>query len=65
MQRKLIRHRRQLVKDRNRVQNRIKSDMSFYGQKLPSDEGSWSRAFLSELSQLSENDARFGLSLPC
>ena len=63
MQRKLIRHRRQLVNDRNRVQNRIKSDLSFYGQKLPSDRGFWSRAFLSELSQLSENDARFGLSL--
>ena len=63
MQRKLIRHRRQLVNDRNRVQNRIKSDLCFHGQKLPSDQGFWSRAFLSELSQLCENDARFGLSL--
>ncbi len=47
MRRKLVRHRHPLVNDRNRVQNRIKSDLSFYGQKLASDEGSWSLAFLS------------------
>ena len=63
MQRKLIRYRRQLVNDRKRVQNRIKSNLCFHGEKLPSDQGFWSRAFLSELSQLSESDARFGLSL--
>ena len=63
IQRKLIRHRRQLINDRNRVQNRIKSDLCFHGEKLPSDQGFWSRAFLSELSQLSERDASFGLSL--
>ncbi len=62
-QRKLIRHRRQLMGNRVRVQNRIKAELSFHGQKLSSDQGSWTQSFLLELTNLAQSDSRFGLSM--
>lgn len=43
--RQVIRRRRQLIKDRIRVQNRIKSELCFFGVPLPRPRGAWSENF--------------------
>ena len=39
--RQVVRRRRQLVTDRVRTQNRIKSELQFYGISLPTPKGKW------------------------
>jgi transposase len=50
--RQVIRRRRQLIGDRVRTQNRIKSELRFFGIELPEPTGRWSRAFLTNLHRL-------------
>ena len=53
--RQVVRRRRQLVRDRVRIQNRIKAELQLYGIYLPQPTGKWSRVYLENLSRL-----RFG-----
>ena len=50
--RQVVRRRRQLVRDRVRVQHRIKSELRFRGYPLPSSRGRWSQAFVCGLRTL-------------
>lgn len=54
--RQVIRRRRQLVGDRVRVQNRIKSEMRFYGLELPAASRAWSAAYVSNLGRVKLGD---------
>ena len=51
-ERQVVRTRRQLVRDRVRVQNRIKALLRFYGVPLPEHQGTWSKRFFENLSRL-------------
>jgi len=53
--RQVARRRRQLIGDRVRTQNRIKSDLRFHGVPFPEIQGKWSRAFIENLHRI-----RFG-----
>jgi len=44
--RQVLRRRRQLIGDRIRTQNRIKSELMFYGIPLPQIRGNWSKTFM-------------------
>ena len=50
--RQVIRRRRQLVVDRVRTQNRIKSELQFYGIDLPSPRGKWTQVYFSNLKRI-------------
>jgi transposase len=50
--RQVIRRRRQLVGDRVRTQNRIKSELQFYGIDLPSPRGKWTQVYFSNLKRI-------------
>lgn len=50
--RQVIRRRRQLVGDRVRVQNRIKSELYFYGVDLPTPRGKWSQVYFANLQRI-------------
>ena len=50
--RQVIRRRRQLVGDRVRTQNRIKSELSFYGIYLPAPRSKWSRVYFTNLQRI-------------
>ena len=50
--RQVIRRRRQLVRDRVRTQNRIKSELSFYGVDLPAPKGKWTKIYFDNLSRI-------------
>lgn len=50
--RQVIRRRRQLVGDRVRTQNRIKSELSFFGVDLPSPRGKWTQVYFSNLQRI-------------
>jgi transposase len=50
--RQVIRRRRQLVGDRVRTQNRIKSELCFYGIDLPAPHGQWSRVYFANLQRI-------------
>lgn len=54
--RQVFRRRCQLVKDRVRVQNRIKSELRFYGIPLPYSTKRWTGEFVSNLLRLRFND---------
>ena len=45
--RQVIRRRRQLVGDRVRTQNRIKSELCFYGIDLPTPRSKWSQVYFA------------------
>jgi transposase len=47
--RQVVRRRRQLIGDRVRVQNRIKSELQFYGIALVGPRGPWPRAYVERL----------------
>jgi transposase len=47
--RQVIRRRHQLVGDRVRTQNRIKSELYFYGIDLPAVRGKWSQVYFINL----------------
>jgi transposase len=53
--RQVVRRRRQLVRDRVRTQNRIKSELQFYGISLPAPKGRWTHIYFDNLSRI-----RFG-----
>ena len=50
--RQVIRRRRQLVGDRVRTQNRIKSELCFYGIDLPAPQGQWSKVYFENLQRI-------------
>jgi transposase len=47
--RQVVRRRRQLIGDRVRVQNRIKSELQFYGVELVGPRAPWPRAYVERL----------------
>jgi len=51
-ERQVIRTRRQLIRDRVRIQNRIKAELRFYGIDLPAPTGQWSKAYFENLQRL-------------
>ena len=50
--RQVIRRRRQLVGDRVRTQNRIKSELYFYGIDLPAPRGKWTHVYFTNLQRI-------------
>ena len=50
--RQVIRRRRQLVGDRVRTQNRIKSELCFYGIDLPTPRSKWSQVYFTNLQRI-------------
>ena len=54
--RQVIRRRRQLVGDRVRTQNRIKSELCFYGIDLPAPQGQWSKVYFANLQRIKFKD---------
>jgi transposase len=50
--RQVIRRRRQLVGDRVRTQNRIKSELCFYGVDLPTPRTKWSQVYFANLQRI-------------
>ena len=50
--RQVIRRRRQLVGDRVRTQNRIKSELCFYGIDLSAPQGQWSKVYFENLQRI-------------
>ena len=50
--RQVIRRRRQLVGDRVRTQNRIKSELCFYGIDLPAPRSKWSQVYFANLQRI-------------
>ena len=50
--RQVIRRRRQLVGDRVRTQNRIKSELCFYGIDLPVARSRWSQVYFANLQRI-------------
>jgi transposase len=50
--RQVIRRRRQLVSDRVRTQNRIKSELQFYGIDLPAPQGKWTQVYFTNLQRI-------------
>jgi len=54
--RQVIRRRRQLVGDRVRTQNRIKSELCFYGIDLPTPRGPWTQVYFANLQRIKFNN---------
>lgn len=54
--RQVVRRRRQLIGDRVRVQNRIKSELLLHGLELPKPTGCWSEAYFENLCRVRFND---------
>ncbi|MFC1579678.1 IS110 family transposase [Thermodesulfobacteriota bacterium] len=54
--RQVARRRRQLVEDRVRTQNRIKSELQLYGIYLDEPKGKWSRTYLESLHGIQFKD---------
>ena len=50
--RQVVRRRRQLIRDRVRTQNRIKSELRFYGVCLPEPRGPWTQIYFDNLQRL-------------
>ena len=50
--RQVIRRRRQIVRDRVRVQNRIKAELNFYGIDLPAPHGKWTQIYFGNLCKI-------------
>ena len=50
--RQVLRRRRQIVRDRVRVQNRIKSELTFYGIDLPAPRGKWTQIYFGNLCRI-------------
>lgn len=58
--RQVIRTRRQLINDRKRKQNQIKSFMAQYGLELPKEQGAWTKRFVWHLKRIRFNDRWLG-----
>jgi transposase len=54
--RQVIRRRRQLIGDRVRTQNRIKSELRLYGLTVPETSVKWSQAYIINLHRLTFNN---------
>lgn len=54
--RQVIRRRRQIVRDRVRVQNRIKAELTFYGIDLPAPQGKWTQVYFGNLCKIKFRD---------
>ena len=54
--RQVLRRRRQLMNDRIRIQNRIKSELQLNGIHLTAPSGQWTRAFFTDLCRLNFSD---------
>jgi transposase len=54
--RQVVRRRRQLIGDRVRVQNRIKSELQFYGVALIGPRGPWPRVYVEKLWRIGFGD---------
>jgi transposase len=54
--RQVIRRRRQLIGDRVRTQNRIKSELRFFGIEIPQPTGRWSQEYLANLRRVRLHD---------
>lgn len=54
--RQVIRRRRQLIGDRVRTQNRITSELRFFGVDLPEPSGQWSQRYLANLRRVRMHD---------
>jgi len=54
--RQVIRRRRQLIGDRVRTQNRIKSELQFYGINIEKVKSNWSRLYFEQLRRLRFKD---------
>ena len=50
--RQVIRRRRQLIRDRVRTQNRVKSELRFYGIELPEPMGPWTKTYVENLRRV-------------
>lgn len=50
--RQVLRRRRQIVRDRVRVQNRIKAELNFYGIDLPAPRGKWTQVYFGNLCRI-------------
>jgi transposase len=50
--RQVVRRRRQLIGDRVRTQNRIKSELRFYGIELVEPRGPWTRVYVENLRRI-------------
>jgi len=54
--RQVVRRRRQLVRDRVRIQNRIKAELRFHGVDLTAPEGKWTQIYFESLQRLEFED---------
>ena len=63
--RQVIRRRRQLVRDRVRIQNRIKAELRFYGVDLPSPKGKWTQIYFDNLRRIKFNNSWMQKSFTC
>jgi transposase len=54
--RQVIRRRRQLVRDRIRVQSRIKAELKLYGFDISSPHGKWTNIYLANLGRMRFNN---------
>lgn len=50
--RQVIRRRRQLIQDRVRTQNRVKSELRFYGIESPEPAGPWTKLYMENLRRV-------------
>jgi len=50
--RQVLRRRQQLIGDRTRVQQRIKSELSFFGVSIARPRGPWSESFFNQLREI-------------
>jgi len=55
--RNVLRRRRQLVRDRVRIQNRLKSELRFFGLDLPDIKGKWSKLYIENLRRINFGDS--------
>jgi len=63
--RQVVRRRRQLIGDRIRVQNRIKSELCFYGIDLLDPTGKWTKKYLENLLRFRFEDRFMQESFNC
>ena len=63
--RQVVRRRRQLIGDRIRVQNRIKSELCFYGIDLLDPTGKWTKKYLENLVRFRFEDRFMQESFNC
>ena len=63
--RQVIRRRRQLVRDRVRIQNRIKAELHFYGVDLSAPQGKWTQIYFDNLRRIKFKNSWMQKSFSC